>query len=140
MCGRYGTISSGWNFLRVPEEHEGQHWADDSKRIRSQDGRDVMMKNFFAATQTIALLITGGFSIHSQVTAPSAALAADKAELIDLNPTISDELKALPGIDGAYSENIIEGSPYKRKDELVQKKLSQATYEKMKIQVIAKRK
>jgi hypothetical protein len=39
-----------------------------------------MIKNLFAATQTIALVITGGFSTHSQVIAPSAVRAPDKAD------------------------------------------------------------
>jgi hypothetical protein len=43
----------GVEFFRVPEDHDG-HCADDSKRIRSQDRRDEMIKNLFAAIQTTA--------------------------------------------------------------------------------------
>ena len=83
-----------------------------------------------------AALAQGGKTAPKQTTAAKPA-----ANLVDINSASKDDLEKLPGIGTAYSEKIIKGRPYARKDELVTKDiLPKATYNKIKGMIIAHQK
>ena len=81
---------------------------------------------------------SGAQTAAKKSTSPAKA-AITKTALLDINSASKADLQMLSGIGDAYSQKIIDGRPYKRKDELVSKKIiPQATYEKIKDLIIAR--
>ena len=80
-----------------------------------------------------------GMSAQSSKTSkPAAAPAAKSGDKLDINSASKDDLAKLPGIGPVTSQKIIDGRPYRAKNELVSKKIvSQGVYDKIKDQIIA---
>jgi competence protein ComEA len=62
--------------------------------------------------------------------------STSKADRLDINTSSMDELKAIRGLNEAQAKKIVEGRPYKRRGELLSKKIiTQETYDKIKDQI-----
>ncbi len=99
------------------------------------------MRRLLASCVAIVLAIgfASGPMAWAQAPKDKAAKSEAKKELIDINTASTEELQTLKGIGDAYAKKIVENRPYTGKDELVSKKvIPQATYNKIKSQIIAK--
>ena len=119
--------------------------------VAGQD-RLLPMKILRALSQSLVLVaavVLGGSLVAQTATAPKAATPAAKpmaaapvatGDKLDINTASKDELTALPGVGDVFADKIIKGRPYTAKNQLTQKGIiPQATYDKIKDQIIAHR-
>ena len=97
----------------------------------------ALVFGLLTASPTMAQTAQPAAKSDKMAPAPKMAPAAKDAK-IDINTATKDELMAFKGIGEKYSDKIIAGRPYARKDQLVSKNiLPEATYKKIEAQVIA---
>jgi DNA uptake protein ComE-like DNA-binding protein len=102
------------------------------------------VSNRFVVFAFAALWISAFAFAQAPKSTPAAPAAPAKAaqaaaEKLDINTATKEQLMKLPGIGEAYSQKIIDGRPYKAKNELTQKKIiPEATYSKISALIIAK--
>ena len=103
-----------------------------------------MKKNISRIVMLALVLLLGvGIAVSHPQANKSATTTAKAAasDLLDINSATKEQLDALPGIGEKYAQKIIDGRPYAKKTDLVNKKIiPQATYNKIKDMIIAKQK
>lgn len=94
--------------------------------------RNLMTALFLA----LALVAPARLWIPTAAAKPSPT---EKIAIVDINSADEAALRTVPGIGEAYSKKIMQGRPYKSKDELWRKKiLPKGVYDKVKDYLIAK--
>jgi competence protein ComEA len=104
------------------------------------------MKLFTVLVASLFASALIGFSpvwVKSAETTPKPAAdskkTSSKTDRLDINTASVKDLKAIRGINETQAKKIIEGRPYKRRNELVLKKIiPQETFDKIKDQVTVK--
>jgi len=108
-------------------------------RMRDLIVRSLALLCAFSLASGIGYSETSPSARESAAVQSATADSAATGQKLDINTATAEQLDALPGIGAAYAKKIIAGRPYRTKLDLVHRKIiPQATYEKIKDQIIAK--
>jgi DNA uptake protein ComE-like DNA-binding protein len=102
--------------------------------------RKLSWLTFAACVASLVLSLGAGLGATCSGVALAQTKAAAQGNLVDINTASLDQLKALPGVGDTYAQKIVNGRPYAKKSDLLQKKiLPSATYRKISSMIIAKK-
>src|SRR5258707_4678497 len=128
--------------LRRPDTAQQRSRKDTNKKGECAMSR-IMKSILFAvlvAMLGVSLAVSHPIPQAAGKSAAAGSTAAQK-DLVDINSASLDQLKALPGIGDAYAQKIVDGRPYAKKTDLLNKKIiPSATYKKISGLVIVKQK
>ncbi len=98
-----------------------------------------ILKPFLLLAMALSLASLATLPTWADTTKSDKPSTTEKTTLIDINSATAQELQTLPGVGDATAKKIIDGRPYKGKDDLVKKRIVTATvYTKIKDKIIAK--
>jgi DNA uptake protein ComE-like DNA-binding protein len=112
--------------------------ARGRQRITSIAIKEDAPMRLMVRTAIIALAVALAAPVAAAIPVLTGSAQAQTA-IIDINTATAAQLDAVKEIGPARAAAIIKGRPYKRKDELVTRKiLTQGVYDKIKDKIVAK--
>ena len=100
-----------------------------------------MKKALFGLLAALALAVPLAHLPQAHAADPKAPAVQKAAEKIDVNSASAEQLASLKGIGPVRAQAIIDGRPYKGKDDLPRRKIiPQSVYDQIKDDIIAKQK